>query len=314
MSESLQEFVDSTGVTLRVDRTSGVLRGVKLIGLSSKNGRSYRPEALRKARSLYEGAKVNVNHPKSGPLSPRDYQDRLGVINEVEFRENEGLFGNLHYNPKHPLAEQLAWDAQHNPRNVGVSHNVLARVTREADQTWVEEITHVQSVDLVADPASTAGLYEHSQSGTEVASLSLEILKQKRPDLIEDVRRLAEESLKEQIESLEAERDSLQQRAKVLQQLCEQGLTLEDDSDKAQPRSTAISRTFFNMLLEVRDEQRLRLLIHEQASLLGASQSHPNKSTAGQPRSKDQFSLYAPAIQETPSAEKFAESLKLTGV
>ena len=70
MTEHLQEYVDSRGVALRVDRAAGVLRGVKLIGLESLNGRRYRPEALAAAVSLYEGAKVNVNHPKEGPLAP----------------------------------------------------------------------------------------------------------------------------------------------------------------------------------------------------------------------------------------------------
>jgi len=138
MAELLQEFVDSRGVTMRVDRSLGVLRGVKLIGLESRNGRRYRESALEQAKSLYEESKVNVNHPKDGPLAPRDYQDRLGVIRGVEFRSGEGLFGDLHFNPKHPLAEQLAWDAEHNPRNVGFSHNVLARLSREGEMTVVD--------------------------------------------------------------------------------------------------------------------------------------------------------------------------------
>jgi hypothetical protein len=172
MTEQLQEYVDSRGVTLRVDRAGGVLRGVKLIGLESLNGRRYRPAALSAAVGLYEGAKVNVNHPKDGPLAPRDYRDRLGVIRQVEFRPEEGLFGNLHFNPKHALAEQLAWDAEHNPRNVGFSHNVLARLTREGEQTLVEAITHVQSVDLVADPAATQGLFEQATSEPAISEPS----------------------------------------------------------------------------------------------------------------------------------------------
>jgi hypothetical protein len=172
MTEVLQEYVDSRGVTLRVDRAGGVLRGVKLIGLESLNGRRYRPAALSAAVELYEGAKVNVNHPKDGLLAPRDYRDRLGVIRQVEFRPDDGLFGNLHFNPKHALAEQLAWDAEHNPRNVGFSHNVLARLAREGEQTVVEAITHVQSVDLVADPAATQGLFEQATSETATSEPS----------------------------------------------------------------------------------------------------------------------------------------------
>ncbi len=160
MSEQLQEYCDSRGVRMRVDRESGVIRGVKILGLKLRNGRSYLPEALREAAALYENAKVNVNHPKGHPASPRDYQDRLGQIRGVELRPEEGLFGDLHFNPKHALAEQLAWDAEHAPENVGFSHNVEARTSKNGEEVVVEAIMRVQSVDLVADPATTRGLFE----------------------------------------------------------------------------------------------------------------------------------------------------------
>ena len=76
MNQVLQEFVDSRGVQLGVDREAGVLRGVKILGLQSRNGRSYLPEALSAASKLYEGAKVNVNHPKGNPLAPRSPASR----------------------------------------------------------------------------------------------------------------------------------------------------------------------------------------------------------------------------------------------
>jgi hypothetical protein len=160
MNETLLEFCDSRGVQVRVDRSAGVIRGVKILGLRSRNGREYLPEALGRAAALYDGAKVNVNHPKGSAAAPRDYQDRIGIVRGVEVRPGEGLFGDLHFNPKHALAEQLIWDAEHAPENVGFSHNVQARTSRRDDLLVVEEITRVQSVDLVADPATTRGLYE----------------------------------------------------------------------------------------------------------------------------------------------------------
>jgi hypothetical protein len=160
VEERLAEYCDSRGQAMRVDRAAGVIRGVKILGLSSRNGRTYRPGALREASALYEGAKVNVNHPKGSPAAPRDYQDRLGSVRGVTWREAEGLFADLHFNPRHPLAEQLSWDAEHAPENVGFSHNVLARTSRAQGETVVEAILSVQSVDLVADPATTRGLYE----------------------------------------------------------------------------------------------------------------------------------------------------------
>ena len=163
MQTVLQEFTAASAAHLRIDREAGVLRGVKLLGLTSSNGRRYLESALREAAPLYEGAKVNVNHAtddKGGPLAPRGYQDRLGVIRHVAFRKGEGLFGDLHFNPKHALAEQLAWDAEHAPQNVGLSHNVLARTATRGKETIVERIEKVQSVDIVADPATTKGLFE----------------------------------------------------------------------------------------------------------------------------------------------------------
>ncbi|MEN6366720.1 MAG: hypothetical protein ABFC88_07895 [Thermoguttaceae bacterium] len=160
--ENLQEFVSNRGSTLRVNRTDGVIRGVRIIGLESSNGRRYLPEALQRAIPLYESAKVNVNHPSGNPAASRDYRDRLGVIRNVS-ADAGGLRGDLHYNPKHALAEQLAWDAEHAPENVGFSHNVEAKTSAKNGRVIVEAITRVISVDLVADPATTQGLFEHHE-------------------------------------------------------------------------------------------------------------------------------------------------------
>ena len=134
MTEVLQEYVDSRGVAMRVDRQAGVIRGVKILGLKSRNGRTYLPEALMGAARLYEEAKVNVNHPQGNPGGPRDYRDRIGVIRKVAVGPGEGLFADFHFNPKHSLAEQLAWDAEHAPENVGFSHNVQAQTRRQGDR------------------------------------------------------------------------------------------------------------------------------------------------------------------------------------
>ena len=150
----------------RVDAVHGVVHGVKILSPISKNGRTYAAEAIRQAVPLYEGAKVNLNHPAGSPSSPRDYRDRFGSIRNVRLASGE-LVGDLHYNVKHPVAEQFAWDAEHSPSNVGLSHNVVASTSRRNGSTVVESITKVQSVDLVADPATTNGLFEHADDAAE---------------------------------------------------------------------------------------------------------------------------------------------------
>lgn len=161
--EKLQEFTDSRGVSLKLDKETSVIRGVKVLGAQSKNGRRYTEAAISKAIGLYEGAKVNVNHS----TAERSYQDRIGILKNAR-QQSEGVFADLHYNPKHAIASQLEWDAEHSPESVGLSHNVMARTSRKGSETIVEEIVKVQSVDLVADPATTRGLFEHEETNMEI--------------------------------------------------------------------------------------------------------------------------------------------------
>ncbi|QDU54321.1 hypothetical protein [Aeoliella mucimassa] len=237
--QTLQEYVDSSGQTLRVDADHGVLRGVKLLGLTSKNGRTYQPQALAAAAALYEGAKVNVNHPKSGS-SPRDYQDRLGAVRQVVYREGEGLFADLHFNPKHPLAPQLAWDAEHAPSQVGLSHNVLARTSHDGNTLVVEEITKVESVDLVADPATTRGLFESNT--TESKNTEAKTI---------------EATLREQVARLKRE-------LRIVELLAKHGLPLPS----AGAINPAVSPAFLESLTTAKDEPTLEALVADRAALV----------------------------------------------
>jgi hypothetical protein len=298
MPDLLQEFCSSRGVTLRIDRDVGLLRGVKLLGLASKNGREYPETALARAARLYEGAKVNVNHPKGHPLAPRDYQDRLGTIRNVAARPGEGLFGDLQFNPKHALAEQLLWDAEHAPENVGFSHNVQARTGRRGDRgeiTVVEEILAVQSVDLVADPATTRGLFESAtlndqaderqgdretgrlgdMSGTSVSesaplpvSLSPSLPISASPPLEVLCREQASEiqRLREEINQLQAAQAIAEKRAAIAALLVEHGLPPLDQRDSAAAAIT--SDSFLQSLFAAPDEAAMRRLVGERAILV----------------------------------------------
>jgi hypothetical protein len=303
MQETLQEFFDSRGLPLRVDRESGILRGVKILGLASRNGRTYLPQALSGAIHLYEGAKVNVNHPKGSPVAPRDYQDRIGILRGITLRENEGLFGDFHYNPKHALAGQLIWDAEHSPENVGFSHNVQARTSRSGDQVLVEAITKVTSVDLVADPATTHGLFEaRSVLAADAPSpatgqllpaseLTLPALRTLRPDLVEEL--LAAQAgelgrLQSEVDRLQLQESLREKRQLARRLLAEFKLP---DPDAPDPWSRAISsERFLETLWSAGDEAAMRRLVEERAELVRSVRSSPAPATtfAGKPTSRDQ--------------------------
>ncbi|MEQ8211961.1 MAG: hypothetical protein RH917_19340 [Lacipirellulaceae bacterium] len=314
-TEPLTEYADSRGVTVRVDAASGVLRGVKLIGLHSKNGRRYRESTLREAAPLYEGAKVNVNHPAGGPLTPRDYRDRLGVIRNVEFTGSEesssgpaagGLVADLHFNPKHALAEQLVWDAQHNPKNVGFSHNVLARLSRDGEETVVEEITHVQSVDLVADPATTQGLFEAKSPSCRQTkcpqcqclhepcydALTVETLRLHRPDLLEE----AEQVIQEQLTKVTDKADRVARELLFVQLAQQYGLS----SGRTGSLEESLGEQFYAILLNASDED-VPALLAERAAL------------SRRPQSVDPSSLVDPESSPIASAAEFATAIKGNG-
>jgi hypothetical protein len=309
-----------------VDRTAGVIRGVKLLGLASRNGRRYREEALAGAIGLYEGAKVNINHPKGHPLAPRDYQDRLGVVRGVELRAGEGLFGELHFNPKHSLSEQLVWDAEHAPQNVGMSHNVLARTKREGEGVVVEAITKVQSIDLVADPATTSGLYEHTDGSpadsavtddampTSWDALTLEQLRWHRPELISEIEQKYEsqlEQVRQRLDEMIAKEQATRRRDYVLRLLQEHDLPLPTKDGVAD--SHLISQPFVESLVSAESDEEARRLVEERAALVrsAAKWNGGDRARASRPRSRDQAAVES--ISERgrgQTAAQFAAALR----
>ena len=321
MDEVLQEYCDSRGVSLRVNGQSGILRGVKILGLESRNGRRYRTQALAEATQLYEGAKVNVNHPKTGPLAPRDYQERIGVIRNVTLRETEGLFGDLHFNPRHTLAEQLVWDAEHAPENVGFSHNVTAHTARGGKEVIVEAITKVHSVDLVADPATTRGLFEShgpaaepvqsvpSDDSTSWDSLTAEGLKQRRPDVVETL--LVEQSneisrLQMEIDRCEVAEATERRRIRALALLREHNLPDPDSSDATE--LAIVGNRFLVELLATSSDAEMKNLVEQRAQLVKSVQRLGAARTAQAPVSRDQYAISG-ADHGVATAADFARAI-----
>lgn len=288
MNEALTEYVDSRGTTLKVEAESGIVRGVKVLGLSSANGRTYRESAISKAIGLYEGAKVNIDHPANG-ADPRRYADRLGQVKNVR-QERDGLYGDLHYNPKHVLAEQIAWDAVNAPENLGLSHNVMARTSKSGSQIVVEEILKVNSVDLVADPATTRGLFESKERNMEI---TLEAVKGERA-IVEALRAefIAEQKVSGESKAMADKLTSLES------QLTEAKKTIDDYQvkEKLAARKTQAAKliaeaklpdefvtdVFREQVENAADEAAAKLLIEDRAKLVGKA------GTVTKPTSKSQ--------------------------
>ncbi len=176
MSRTVQltEYVVN-GTPCKVDREAGVIADVKVLGQRSANGRRYLPEAIERARGLYEGKAVNANHPaKAGDA--RSAYDRVGWLEGLYTRDGDLYAKRLHYLKAHPLAGALTEAAERRPELFGLSHNARGKEKQVNGEAVIESIDSVASVDLVADPASTKGLHESRTMFQTLAQL-LETLK-----------------------------------------------------------------------------------------------------------------------------------------
>lgn len=218
----------------------GLVRGVKLLGLRSKNRRNYDTPGVRKsADTLLKGSRIYIDHPER-PDSPRSYRDAFGVVESHEFRAGQGHFGDIRFNPEHPLAKQFTWDVKNNPGALGMSINAKIRPgkTDRNGDVVVESLEMVRSIDIVTRPGTAEGIFEADTSddgsadaSEEDAKMDLKTLKEKHADLLEQA--LAEKSqgsaveaekaalaaslkeAQEQLDAIKAEKAALARRAEV---------------------------------------------------------------------------------------------------
>jgi hypothetical protein len=132
-----------------------------------------------------------------------------------------------------------------------MSHVVLAR--RNAEQTIVEKIEQVVSIDAVIFPATAATFREQTGDAGNLAQLQ------------EQVAALSDErdALRRRVEEYDLHR-SLQDRRRQAERLIEE----------ANLPSFAVTDLWFEQLLAVADEAAQRALIEDRQSLLGRLRVH----------------------------------------
>lgn len=151
--------------------TPGVVENCKILGLQSRNGRRYLTEALIKAAPLYEGKPVFIDHPgKSDEARP--FLTRFGSFKNIR-PTSDGLYGDLHYNPRHIYAATFEGWLESDPAGVGFSHSATGSVREQDGELVVVEIVEVESVDLVAVPATTKGLFEATNTMDDTPVLDM---------------------------------------------------------------------------------------------------------------------------------------------
>lgn len=167
----IEQLAELGSSDIRVDRDAGVIFNARILGRFSKNryepntvGTEYSARCMNEAVLLYEGSKVNIDHPSKvrGQLADRSARDGFGSLKNVRF-VNDALIGDLHYLKSHPLAEAVVEDVERKLGMYGLSHNATSgaeRIDRKSKKLVIEKIVSVRSVDLVRDPATNRNLWE----------------------------------------------------------------------------------------------------------------------------------------------------------
>lgn len=159
----LREHVSE--LSSKVDRTSGVIHDVKVLGNVSKNNRTYSDRAKRDACQLLEGITVNFDHNRNAETPERKFMEGIGTLHGLHVMPDGVYAKELRVKKSHPNAEVLFESAERFPKSFGLSINA-GGVTNKAG-TIVESIKQARSVDIVGNPATTNGLFESENNARQ---------------------------------------------------------------------------------------------------------------------------------------------------
>lgn len=178
------DLLERTSTAGRVDAAAGVIRGVRIIGKVSKNGREYSDAALRQAVPMYEGTKVYLDHP-SHPGQSRSIRDRVGVLENCRM-DGDCVRGDLRLLKAHPMTGAILEAAETQPTRFGLSHHASGESIQRGGKMIVESILSVRSVDLVENPATNSGLFESCDMNNATLARQTSLIQETIKDVFAD--------------------------------------------------------------------------------------------------------------------------------
>lgn len=144
------------------DLEKGIVDNVLVLTWESRNGLHYPREMVERHIALYDGASVNLDH-RADPNTDVPVSRRFGRISQPRITP-DGVRARLQFNPNHPFAVEFKWWIRNDSKGLGLSHYAqIKKKPKEINGRWVEvveSIGRVASVDIVADPATTNGIFE----------------------------------------------------------------------------------------------------------------------------------------------------------
>jgi cation transport regulator ChaB len=159
----------------------------------SKNKRFYPAQVLEQAVPLFEGAKCYLDHSDIKGIPNRSVRELTGFYENVKFagKQVEADLQFLDTEAGKVGLDIAKETVKHNKLLAGLSIRGVGSVRKVEEGHEVENLSKIISVDLVSDPAAGGEFLRLYESVMEVKDdmkdLTLEKLKEERPDLVQSI-------------------------------------------------------------------------------------------------------------------------------
>ena len=159
----------------------------------SKNKRYYPAQVLEQAVPLFEGAKCYLDHSDIKGIPNRSVRELTGFYENVKFagKQVEADLQFLDTEAGKVGLDIAKETVKHNKLLAGLSIRGIGTMRKVEEGHEVENLSKIISVDMVSDPAAGGEflrLYESvMEVKDEMKDLTLEKLKEERPDLVQSI-------------------------------------------------------------------------------------------------------------------------------
>ncbi len=197
-------------------------------GLNSSKERYYPPEVLSRDYQVFEGVKMYADHPteeEDQQRPERSIRDWVATLKNVHVDEKGQLIGEAVVVEPWLQQKLAALRDKGMLQEMGISINAVGTATRgEIDgvkTNVIERIVRVRSVDFVTEPGAggMVQMYEAGNPEYDVDLVSLDILRERRPDLVKaietEVKAVISQEVKKQM-NLEEENRTLKESNETL--------------------------------------------------------------------------------------------------
>lgn len=290
MNEAFKEYVTTQGKL-----ADGKIEHVKILGLESKNGRRYKIEAIQKAKEMYNGSPMYINHRSKGAIA-RNAEERWGRLENAQV-EADGLYADVTYLESHPLTPAIKEDIEKGLGFFGVSHDILGKSSKKDGKIIVEEIQQVISCDVVSGPATTKGFFEQEEIVSEETTLNIEEIEMelKEAEPVEPTpaevayEDKADEGLVEAIKAILEAELGLEESLKQISDIVTSHYKAFAKEEKAEEMAKETEVEILTKRIEILENKISQGKPHK---YFGGVRSEPVRESQTLPTTKEQFSKY----------------------